>query len=103
MLHTLEELLACRYKLAKLVGYESYAHRALKGAMAKSPGNKIPCKDCALSTCEYTFCGFYCSFALNKRILIVLLKPPLFKVSHSFPTDSVMNFLQLLTDKLKDR
>ncbi|KAK3561172.1 hypothetical protein QTP86_028370 [Hemibagrus guttatus] len=54
MMHTLEELLSCRYKLAKLVGYESYAHRALKGAMAKSP-------------------------------------------------DTVMNFLQLLTDKLKDR
>ncbi|XP_060800170.1 mitochondrial intermediate peptidase [Neoarius graeffei] len=54
MMHTLEELLSCRHKLAQLVGYESYAHRALKGAMAKSP-------------------------------------------------DTVMNFLQLLTDKLKDR
>ncbi|KAI4905243.1 hypothetical protein NFI96_016116 [Prochilodus magdalenae] len=54
MMHTLEELLSCRDKLARLVGYESYAHRALKGTMAKSP-------------------------------------------------DNVMSFLQLLTDKLKDR
>uniref|UniRef100_A0A669D574 Mitochondrial intermediate peptidase n=1 Tax=Oreochromis niloticus TaxID=8128 RepID=A0A669D574_ORENI len=34
----LEELLKCRYKLATLVGYESYGHRALKGTMAKTPG-----------------------------------------------------------------
>uniref|UniRef100_A0A665U2T8 Mitochondrial intermediate peptidase n=1 Tax=Echeneis naucrates TaxID=173247 RepID=A0A665U2T8_ECHNA len=34
----LEELLKCRYKLAKLVGYDSYGHRALKGTMAKTPG-----------------------------------------------------------------
>uniref|UniRef100_A0AAR2K7D8 Mitochondrial intermediate peptidase n=1 Tax=Pygocentrus nattereri TaxID=42514 RepID=A0AAR2K7D8_PYGNA len=54
MMHTLEELLSCRNKLARLVGYQSYSHRALKGTMAKSP-------------------------------------------------DTVMNFLQLLTDKLKDR
>uniref|UniRef100_A0A8D0D383 Mitochondrial intermediate peptidase n=1 Tax=Sander lucioperca TaxID=283035 RepID=A0A8D0D383_SANLU len=33
----LEELLKCRYKLAKLVGYDSYGHRALKGTMAKTP------------------------------------------------------------------
>uniref|UniRef100_A0A8C5FP01 Mitochondrial intermediate peptidase n=1 Tax=Gadus morhua TaxID=8049 RepID=A0A8C5FP01_GADMO len=52
MLDCLEELLKCRNKLAKLVGYESYAHRALKGTMAKSP--------------------------------------------------TVMDFLELLTDKLKD-
>uniref|UniRef100_A0A665U2B4 Peptidase M3A/M3B catalytic domain-containing protein n=1 Tax=Echeneis naucrates TaxID=173247 RepID=A0A665U2B4_ECHNA len=32
----LEELLKCRYKLAKLVGYDSYGHRALKGTMAKT-------------------------------------------------------------------
>ncbi|ROL49965.1 Mitochondrial intermediate peptidase [Anabarilius grahami] len=37
VMHILEELLACRDKLARLVGYESYAHRALKGTMAKSP------------------------------------------------------------------
>ncbi|KAG9351747.1 hypothetical protein JZ751_022998 [Albula glossodonta] len=37
MLHCLEELLACRDELAKLVGYESFAHRALKGTMAKTP------------------------------------------------------------------
>ncbi|KAG7484481.1 hypothetical protein MATL_G00049810 [Megalops atlanticus] len=37
LLHCLEELLACRNKLAKLVGYESFAHRALKGTMAKTP------------------------------------------------------------------
>lgn len=38
MLECLEELLGCRYKLAKLVGYESYGHRALRGTMAKTPG-----------------------------------------------------------------
>lgn len=38
LLDCLEELLRCRYKLAKLVGYKSYGHRALKGTMAKSPG-----------------------------------------------------------------
>lgn len=38
VMHILEELLSCRDKLARLVGYESYAHRALKGTMAKSPG-----------------------------------------------------------------
>lgn len=42
---TLEELLSCRRELAKLVGYESFAHRALKGAMAKSPGDHILYKD----------------------------------------------------------
>ncbi|XP_067364151.1 mitochondrial intermediate peptidase-like isoform X3 [Channa argus] len=50
----LEELLKCRYKLAKLIGYESYGHRALKGTMAKTP-------------------------------------------------ETVMSFLELLTDKLSDR
>ncbi|XP_066522182.1 mitochondrial intermediate peptidase [Hoplias malabaricus] len=54
MMQTLEDLLSCRNRLARLVGYESYAHRALKGTMAKSP-------------------------------------------------DTVMKFLQLLTDKLQDR
>uniref|UniRef100_A0A672SZH6 Mitochondrial intermediate peptidase n=1 Tax=Sinocyclocheilus grahami TaxID=75366 RepID=A0A672SZH6_SINGR len=33
VMHILEELLSCRDKLARLVGYESYAHRALKGTM----------------------------------------------------------------------
>uniref|UniRef100_A0A8C7XBX0 Mitochondrial intermediate peptidase a n=1 Tax=Oryzias sinensis TaxID=183150 RepID=A0A8C7XBX0_9TELE len=33
LLDCLEELLRCRYKLAKLVGYKSYGHRALKGTM----------------------------------------------------------------------
>ncbi|KAM9852940.1 mitochondrial intermediate peptidase-like [Aulostomus maculatus] len=54
LMECLEELLTCRYKLATLVGYESYGHRALKGTMAKTP-------------------------------------------------ETVMNFLQLLTDKLSDR
>uniref|UniRef100_A0A3P8ULH1 Mitochondrial intermediate peptidase n=1 Tax=Cynoglossus semilaevis TaxID=244447 RepID=A0A3P8ULH1_CYNSE len=54
LMNCLEELLKCRYKMAKLVGYESYAHRALKGTMAKTP-------------------------------------------------ETVMNFLQMLTDKLTDR
>uniref|UniRef100_A0A3B4DET4 Peptidase M3A/M3B catalytic domain-containing protein n=1 Tax=Pygocentrus nattereri TaxID=42514 RepID=A0A3B4DET4_PYGNA len=42
LLLCLDELLACRHELAKLVGYESFAHRALKGTMAKTPG-KQPC------------------------------------------------------------
>uniref|UniRef100_A0A8C5DG09 Peptidase M3A/M3B catalytic domain-containing protein n=1 Tax=Gouania willdenowi TaxID=441366 RepID=A0A8C5DG09_GOUWI len=54
LMNCLEELLKCRYKLAKLVGYESYGHRALKGTMAKTP-------------------------------------------------ETVMSFLQLLTEKLSDR
>ncbi|XP_051882085.1 mitochondrial intermediate peptidase-like isoform X1 [Pristis pectinata] len=37
MLHCLDQLLACRNELAQLVGYESFAHRALKGTMAKDP------------------------------------------------------------------
>lgn len=37
LLLSLDELLACRHELATLVGYESYAHRALKGTMAKTP------------------------------------------------------------------
>ncbi|GCB73857.1 hypothetical protein scyTo_0002939 [Scyliorhinus torazame] len=37
MLHCLDQLLACRNQLAHLVGYESFAHRALKGTMAKDP------------------------------------------------------------------
>lgn len=54
LMECLEELLKCRYKLAKLVGYDSYGHRALKGTMAKNP-------------------------------------------------ETVMSFLQLLTDKLSER
>lgn len=54
IMECLEELLKCRFKLAKLVGYDSYGHRALKGTMAKTP-------------------------------------------------ETVMSFLQLLTDKLSDR
>ncbi|XP_023669458.1 mitochondrial intermediate peptidase [Paramormyrops kingsleyae] len=37
LLHCLEELLALRDELAQLVGYESFAHRALKGTIAKTP------------------------------------------------------------------
>lgn len=37
LMECLEELLRCRHKLAKLVGYQSYGHRALKGTMAKTP------------------------------------------------------------------
>uniref|UniRef100_A0A8C2XK36 Mitochondrial intermediate peptidase n=1 Tax=Cyclopterus lumpus TaxID=8103 RepID=A0A8C2XK36_CYCLU len=54
LMECLDELLKCRYKLAKLVGYDSYGHRALKGTMAKTP-------------------------------------------------ETVMSFLQLLTDRLSDR
>ncbi|NWR71449.1 MIPEP peptidase, partial [Centropus unirufus] len=37
-LSRLEELLASRNSLAQLVGYETFAHRALQGTMAKTPG-----------------------------------------------------------------
>ncbi|TRY65621.1 hypothetical protein DNTS_023807 [Danionella cerebrum] len=37
LLVCLDELLASRHELATLVGYESFAHRALKGTMAKTP------------------------------------------------------------------
>uniref|UniRef100_A0AAQ5ZLM1 Peptidase M3A/M3B catalytic domain-containing protein n=1 Tax=Amphiprion ocellaris TaxID=80972 RepID=A0AAQ5ZLM1_AMPOC len=37
LMNCLEELLKCRHKLAKLVGYESYGHRALKGTMELMP------------------------------------------------------------------
>ncbi|CAB1316399.1 unnamed protein product [Coregonus sp. 'balchen'] len=37
LLLCLDDLLACRNKLANLVGYESFAHRALNGTMAKTP------------------------------------------------------------------
>nr|XP_057935272.1 mitochondrial intermediate peptidase-like [Doryrhamphus excisus] len=54
LMECLEELLRCRYKLARLVGYDTYGHRALKGTMATTP-------------------------------------------------ETVMSFLQLLTNKLSDR
>lgn len=38
LMECLDELLKCRHKLAKLVGYDSYGHRALKGTMAETPG-----------------------------------------------------------------
>ncbi|XP_071187370.1 mitochondrial intermediate peptidase-like isoform X1 [Salvelinus alpinus] len=60
LLLCLDDLLTCRNELAKLVGYESFAHRALNGTMAKTP---------------VCFC-----FA-----------------------ETVMKFLELLTDKLSDR
>ncbi|XP_067842151.1 mitochondrial intermediate peptidase-like [Heptranchias perlo] len=37
MLRCLDQLLTCRNQLAHLVGYKSFAHRALKGTMAKDP------------------------------------------------------------------
>uniref|UniRef100_A0A6Q2ZGE0 Mitochondrial intermediate peptidase n=1 Tax=Esox lucius TaxID=8010 RepID=A0A6Q2ZGE0_ESOLU len=38
LLHCLDDLLACRNELAKLVGYETFAHRALKRTMVETPG-----------------------------------------------------------------
>uniref|UniRef100_A0AAR2JRF5 Mitochondrial intermediate peptidase n=1 Tax=Pygocentrus nattereri TaxID=42514 RepID=A0AAR2JRF5_PYGNA len=55
MMHTLEELLSCRNKLARLVGYQSYSHRALKGTMAKSPGKAVILKDYSLHSPEEDF------------------------------------------------
>lgn len=39
-LSRLEELLASRNALAQLVGYDTFAHRALQGTMAKTPGTR---------------------------------------------------------------
>lgn len=41
----LEELLASRNSLAQLVGYDTFAHRALQGTMAKNPGIRHVWKD----------------------------------------------------------
>uniref|UniRef100_A0A4W4H2P1 Mitochondrial intermediate peptidase n=1 Tax=Electrophorus electricus TaxID=8005 RepID=A0A4W4H2P1_ELEEL len=41
LMDILDQLLSCRNKLARLVGYESYAHRALRGTMAKNPGGSM--------------------------------------------------------------
>lgn len=64
LMECLEELLKCRYKLATLVGYESYGHRALKGTMAKTPGaTGIVFRSCRCSSfgdCGLTCCGFVC-------------------------------------------
>nr|XP_032825301.1 mitochondrial intermediate peptidase isoform X1 [Petromyzon marinus] len=35
----LDALLSCRHRMARLVGYESFAHRALRGTMARTPEN----------------------------------------------------------------
>lgn len=84
LLECLEELLKCRYKLAKLVGYDSYGHRALKGTMAKSPGE---CPGERPGKCPVP----RPSAASNSALF-------------SFPlAETVMSFLQLLTDKLSDR
>lgn len=37
----LNNLLLCRYNLAKLVGFPTFAHRALKGTMADTPGKLL--------------------------------------------------------------
>lgn len=65
----LDELLACRHELATLVGYESFAHRALKGTMAKTPGKNNQKITCWLQT------SFSCKWSWNKRTckLICLL------------------------------
>ncbi|KAG2457060.1 MIPEP peptidase, partial [Polypterus senegalus] len=53
----LNELLECRKDLAQLVGYDSFAHRALQGTMAKTPDDGLEepvvyegyiCKRCQL-------------------------------------------------------
>ena len=34
----LDHLLIARYMLAQLVGFDTYAHRAIRGTMAETPG-----------------------------------------------------------------
>ncbi|KAJ0063959.1 hypothetical protein NL108_014484, partial [Boleophthalmus pectinirostris] len=81
LMECLEELLRCRHKLAKLVGYESYGHRALKGTMAKTPGE--------------------CIFLLRSIVLYTVFTK-VYSCVWCF-SETVMSFLQLLTDKLADR
>ncbi|OXB58776.1 hypothetical protein ASZ78_000327, partial [Callipepla squamata] len=60
-LSCLEELLASRNSLAQLVGYDTFAHRALQGTMAKTPGIKhmwnselrkqMNCVKCKVKSC----------------------------------------------------
>uniref|UniRef100_A0A670K520 Peptidase M3A/M3B catalytic domain-containing protein n=1 Tax=Podarcis muralis TaxID=64176 RepID=A0A670K520_PODMU len=51
-LHCLEELLTSRNLLAQLVGYDTFAHRALQGTMAKTPGNA----NCEICQDKYRLC-----------------------------------------------
>lgn len=55
LLLCLDELLACRHELATLVGYESFAHRALKGTMAKTPGKIIRASSAGYSPHSYFY------------------------------------------------
>uniref|UniRef100_A0A8C9VJ08 Mitochondrial intermediate peptidase n=1 Tax=Scleropages formosus TaxID=113540 RepID=A0A8C9VJ08_SCLFO len=55
LMKCLDELLSCRDKLAKLVGYESFAHRALKGTMAKTPGEVTILASFATTLCCFMY------------------------------------------------
>uniref|UniRef100_A0A8B9NTD3 Mitochondrial intermediate peptidase n=1 Tax=Apteryx owenii TaxID=8824 RepID=A0A8B9NTD3_APTOW len=66
-LSCLEELLASRNSLAQLVGYNTFAHRALQGTMAKNPGRRcVTQKDFEMMTkmkVKYDIDpGLYCPF-----------------------------------------
>uniref|UniRef100_A0AAQ5XS72 Mitochondrial intermediate peptidase n=1 Tax=Amphiprion ocellaris TaxID=80972 RepID=A0AAQ5XS72_AMPOC len=68
LMNCLEELLKCRHKLAKLVGYESYGHRALKGTMAKTP---------VTADSEYLLYLFLCS-GLSSALYRYNIEPSLY-------------------------
>lgn len=91
LMQCLEELLRCRYKLAKLVGYESYGHRALKGTMARTPGEYVcaHCDSFSWPDHKYRHEVFLLAITCNVDVLPV--------------AETVMSFLQLLTEKLADR
>ncbi|XP_030056172.1 mitochondrial intermediate peptidase [Microcaecilia unicolor] len=58
-LRCLEELLTSRNHLAQLVGYPTFAHRALKGTMAKNPENVMTfLEELSDKLCERTMTDF---------------------------------------------
>uniref|UniRef100_A0A3Q2ZA83 Mitochondrial intermediate peptidase n=1 Tax=Hippocampus comes TaxID=109280 RepID=A0A3Q2ZA83_HIPCM len=68
LMECLEELLRCRYKLATLVGYESYAHRALKGTMAATPGSVSDFYLVSSSQCHRTANDFRMMSDMKKKL-----------------------------------
>ena len=95
LMECLEELLKCRYKLAKLLGYETYAHRALKGTMAKTPGTcaMLPASQEPYLVIAHMVTWFSYSAVLTMSVFVPSI----------VPTETVMTFLQLLTEKLSER
>ncbi|KAK1800746.1 hypothetical protein P4O66_005936, partial [Electrophorus voltai] len=79
LLLCLDELLACTYELAKLVGFESFAHRALKGTMANSPGKMASSVTAIHPDCLITASKFLCGLLqLNCGLYTCNIDPALY-------------------------